>query len=642
MNMHSRIQINLTLRELLLLLVIIVLIITTFSWTAIQGGFTPTATPSPLPATNTVTSTQTATASATPTATLTVTPSATVTPRLEQKSVTKAGPLGQGLMILSLEDGGYAHLFAYQPETLPLTRLTDSPWDDFDPAINPEGTRIAFSSRKNGYWDLYLLDLTDGSITRLTDTPAYDGSPSWSPDGQWLAYESYQNNTLDIFITPVYDHSQAPIQLTSNVGLNYAPSWSPQGRLVAFISNRTGEPEVWMADLDRIEDRFTNISSMPQAIQSRPTWASDGMHLAWVAKENGVDNIYTWERQNPGAPLRLVGSGDWPVWSPDGSVLVTRQSIPNQTILTGYNVQTGSITLSSLALPGTLHGMDWKQTHLPAPLPKPLEQAARLTPTALWTPLMTPGTPVAGGRYRLVDLKDVSAPTPKLLDRVDESFKLLRTRIGNEISWDFFASLENAFVPLNGPLPPGMSDDWLYTGRSIAVNPVPTNAGWMVIVREDYGSETYWRVYLRARYQDGSEGRPITQLPWDLNARYSGDPLIYEQGGAFAKAVPPGYWLDFTGLAAAYGWERLPALLTWRTYYPAIRANQFVLREGLDWQSAMLQVYPKEILITPTPILPPTSTPSKTPPGLRPRTATPTRTPTITSTPRPTWTPLRP
>jgi TolB protein len=149
-------------------------------------------------------------------------------------------------------------------------------------------------------------------------------------------------------------------------------------------------------------------------------------------------------------------------------------------------------------------------------------------------------------------------------------------------------------------------------------------------------------VYLKTRFQDGSQGAPVDQLPWDLNARYSGDPQVYEQGGSPGSSIPAGYWLDFTDLAASYGWERLPSLINWRTYFPGIRFNQYVLRAGLDWQSAMLELYPSEILITPTLILPPTGTPTETPKWMVPRTATPTRTATVTPTIRPTWTPISP
>jgi len=88
-----------------------------------------------------------------------------------------------------------------------------------------------------------------------------------------------------------------------------------------------------------------------------------------------------------------------------------------------------------------------------------------------------------------------------------------------------------------------------------------------------------------------------------------------------------------TTLAAQYGWERLPALANWRTYYAGARFNELVYPQGLDWRTAMLQLYPLEALVTPTIVIPPTRTPSRT--SYWDRSPTPTKTPTA----RPTTTP---
>jgi TolB protein len=181
-----------------------------------------------------------------------------------------------------------------------------------------------------------------------------------------------------------------------------------------------------------------------------------------------------------------------------------------------------------------------------------------------------------------------------------------------------------------------MGDDWLYTGRSFAFTTVPINAGWIAVVREDFGSQTYWRIFLRARSQDGSVGMPLNQQPWDFNARSSGDTLAYEAGGRLGETIPPGHWIDFTLIAQSYGWERIPALSTWRSAYPAARFNEFTFTQGLDWRSAMLQIYPPEILITPTAVIPPTRTPTSTPRWYQ------SPTPSYTPTPRPTFTPTTP
>jgi len=162
----------------------------------------------------------------------------------------------------------------------------------------------------------------------------------------------------------------------------------------------------------------------------------------------------------------------------------------------------------------------------------------------------------------------------------------------------------------------------------------------MVITREDFTGQTYWRVYLKARYQDGSMGMPLEEQPWDLNARFAGDIQAYEQGGQ-PRQAPPGYWIDLTELAGRYSWHRLPAWNNWRAFYPAIRFNQFVITDGLEWHQAMAELYPPEALTTPTPLPSFTPTGTETPQFTR-RAGTETPTPTLTLIPtrRPTWTPL--
>jgi TolB protein len=201
-----------------------------------------------------------------------------------------------------------------------------------------------------------------------------------------------------------------------------------------------------------------------------------------------------------------------------------------------------------------------------------------------------------------------------------------------EAGWDALASLQNAFVPLTSLLDPGLGDDWLYTGRAFALNSLLTDAGWMVSVREEVGQQTFWRIYLRAQNQDGSQGAPLSDAPWDLSARYNLDPQAYDQGGTYAP-VPNGYWVDFTALARAYGWERQPSLPNWRTYFGGTRFTEFVLTGNLDWYSALLEIYPSEALVTPTPRLPPTLTPTLTP--VPTNTSGPSPTPTITPSPTP-------
>ena len=602
--------------------------------TVLTAACAPTPAPTPTPTLPPPTKTATIIQFVVTPFVVTPTPAPTQTPYVIT-ATSAVTPSPRGLFILSLNEAGHAHLFLYSPLSLTLTRLTADPWDDITPALSPDGSRVAFASRCNGYWDLYLLELGTGEVTRLTDTLEYDASPSWSPDGQWLAYESYIDDSLEIFIRSATDPSQASIRLTEDAAADHSPTWSPKGRQIAFVSNRSGEDEVWIADLDRAgEERFVNISHNPQGGEAYPAWSPDGEELAWAMsdEDSGLSSIYVWDSRQPAVAPRWVGSGDWPVWE-ENNHLATGLTTAHQNYLTAYAAASGDLSLPPLLLPGTLRGLSYGLTTLPAPLPQAIQADAAFTPAVLYQPVVAPQPGIPAGRAALVPLQGVQAPYPQLQDAADESFQALRQRLIVETGWDALASLENAYVPLTTPLDPGLSEDWLYTGRAFSLNPGLVTAGLINVVREDFGQQTYWRVFISSRAQDGSQGEPLRQLPWDFSTRYNGDPAAFEQGGSLMSAIPKGYWLDFTALALQYGWERLPALSNWRTYFSGARFNEFALTQGLTWREAMLELYPPEALITPTAVIPPTRTPTRTPWGYKPPT------PTLTPTPQPTFTP---
>ncbi len=542
---------------------------------------------------------------------------------------------GGGVLVLSMTETGTAHLFAFSPTTLTLTRLTSDPWDDITPALSPDGTRIAYASRRNGYWDLYTLNLQTGEILRLTDTLEYDAAPSWSADGTWVVCESYTGDNLDLFVRSATDPTKAPIRLTDSPAADHSPVWEPgAGRQVVFISNRSGQDDVWLADLGRTgEERYTNISNTPLARESHPVWSADGMQIMWASVDGaGLSGIYVYDTRTPEVPARWAGTGNWPVWQ-DASHILTLLLLPNQTTLTGFVFPSGELTLALTPLSGTIRGMAWLPTGLPDLLPSSVKNAAAQTPAPLYSITFPDRTGIPAGRASLTDLENVQAPYPQLHDAAADSFAALRQRVAYAVGWDALASLSNAFVPLTTPLDPGLSEDWLYTGRAFTLNPLLVDAGWIAAVREDDGAQTYWRLYLRTLARDGSQGEPLHTAPWDFNARYVGDPSLYDQGGGIMDPIPSGYWFDLTALAAEYGWERLPALSNWRTYSTGARFNEFAFTQGLDWHTAMLELYPPEALITPTIVIPPTRTPTATPKSYR------TPTPSVTPTINPTFTP---
>lgn len=563
-----------------------------------------------------------------------VTPSPSPTPSATLPLIeSEPDLLAQGLIILALQERLETHLFIYQPipdqqgRSLGLTRLSRGSWQDSYPALKPDEDKLAFASDRNGFWNIYELDLATGEVNQISNSPDYQGAPTWSPDGKWIGYEALIENNLDIYLQKV-DGISETVRLTSHIGADFDPAWAPNGRQIAFVSDRGGRNQVWLANLDDgSSNRFQRLSNNSEISASNPTWSPDGRYLAWSAvNQDGLHRISLWDSEEPGNLAVDVCAGDKAAWSLNGKALAVVLNTPFVAYFSIYSLNVDhTMVLPHVELPGGVEDFVWVEVDVSGNVV--LEGVVNDTPLWQEDQVELPGF---GGRWDLVDLEDVEAPYPRLHERADESFQAFRVKMASLVGWDLLVDLENAFIPLSSALSPGFTKDWLYTGRAFAFNTLPIKAGWIAVVREDFGPETYWRVFLRTRFQDGSQGRPLQQLPWDFNARYRGDPIPYEQGGDYMEIVPPGYWVDFTRVAAQYGWQRFPALSNWRSAYTSARFNEFAFTESLSWEEAILEIYPPEALFTMTP--PPTifTTPTET--SLWFPTSTPTSTPSPSAT----------
>ncbi len=536
-------------------------------------------------------------------------------------------------------ENGYSHLFAFTPGNPNLLRLTNNPWDDTSPVMDPTGRIIAFSSQRNGYWDIYLLDLLTGTITPVTDTSDYDTHPTWSPDGSKLAFQSYVGENSEIMVADLQKQPYEFSRITSNDFDDYDPSWSPDGQNLLFISAYDNKPAIWNARFIESQVQIEPVSVNAGYDPRNPTWSSDGSSVAWSELISGRRTILTWSFGDASQNPIQATEGDFPAWSQDGKILFYIIPDPNKTYLSAISLPDGNLVYPVTPTTGFVSGLQWGIHPLPAELPNWIVRLQTASLPPLYQLAITPPVENLPNRYQVVAIPEVKSPYSLLHDLTDESFTSLRERIKFETGWDVLANLENTFIPITEVADPNMQENWLYTGRAFSLNTIPMNIQWMLITRETYGDQTYFRMFIRPIYQDGSMGKPILEKAWDMNARFSNDPAAYENGGVEIDAYPDGYWVDLTDLALRFGWERIEASPNWTNFYPGARFNLFALRSGLSWKDAMLELYPQDAFITPTPLAAPTITLTPTRRLFVTLTPTITPSPTSTITRRPTWTP---
>jgi Tol biopolymer transport system component len=89
-----------------------------------------------------------------------------------------------------------------QPDLTGIQELSDNDTDTA-PAVSPDGNQVAFMSRRDGNWNVYVVNSDGTGLTQLTDDPAEDGLPTWSPDGRVIAFVSNRGGPWAVWaVTP--------------------------------------------------------------------------------------------------------------------------------------------------------------------------------------------------------------------------------------------------------------------------------------------------------------------------------------------------------------------------------------------------------------------------------------------------------
>jgi len=195
------------------------------------------------------------------------------------------------------------------------------------PALSPDGKRLAFVYRG----DIWAASSDGGRAVPLTSHVDMDAHPQFSPDGRWVAFASRRNGGWDMFVVPADGGPSR--QLTWHAGTEWPMGWSPDGRQILFASKRESPNfglyalDVTTLACDRLCEDYAPLYT--------PNFSPDGKTVVygrygfpwWRPRYTGAAAQQIWLLNTADGSRRALTQDDrqhlWTRFLPDGKHVVT-------------------------------------------------------------------------------------------------------------------------------------------------------------------------------------------------------------------------------------------------------------------------------------------------------------------------------
>lgn len=195
---------------------------------------------------------------------------------------------------------------------------------------------IVYSTFRPANWDVFYFADRGSQPKRLTDDPGLDYDAVLSPDGRWVVFCSERRGNPDLYVLDL-QHEGSPRLLIQSEALEDQAAFSPDGKTLAFVSDRNGT-----ADIFTIAFTPEKTQSISKAVnltnhdggEFRPSFSPDGKKIAFStdwdtppsgppAERSRQGEIYLMDADGKNL-TRLTHAPGWdgsPKWSPDGRTI---------------------------------------------------------------------------------------------------------------------------------------------------------------------------------------------------------------------------------------------------------------------------------------------------------------------------------
>lgn len=142
------------------------------------------------------------------------------------------------------------------------THLTEHEANDFRPTWSPDGTQIAFTSKREGSYDLFVMNADGSNKNQLTDTEVHETNPAWSPDGGKLLFTRVEvvddeEKGLGLYVLDLATKQETRLTADSE----REACWSPDGSKIAYVTDAVDGKDFSLYTMDA--DGSNNVRFMP-------------------------------------------------------------------------------------------------------------------------------------------------------------------------------------------------------------------------------------------------------------------------------------------------------------------------------------------------------------------------------------------
>ena len=227
----------------------------------------------------------------------------------------------------SNRDGNY-EIYIMNTNGTKQVNLTRHKAADVQPAWSPTGEEILFVSNRDGRPDLYLIDADGKNVRKVFKNLKLRTAPAWAPDGKQISY-CRTDPVRERYIASLDKKDER--QVASVGKYDGYSSWSPDGTKIGFGAplgrgNTTSRIHIFNLNTRKKEVLFAEriLTSM-----RNPAWSPLEDKIAFPWFQGGTSAIYVME-SNGNNPERVVDpppgfAAAHPEWSPDGNELVYEQ-----------------------------------------------------------------------------------------------------------------------------------------------------------------------------------------------------------------------------------------------------------------------------------------------------------------------------